>query len=74
MSDSDQQSYLLSEQEKDRFIWWLVNEAARSRGMAAKAEQLGITHVRKELNPHAAATEYLAKYLRSFESMTISKG
>ena len=67
-----EQSYLLSDSERQRFAWWLENEAKTSLGMAEQAEKLGIQSLVTKERAEALAATVISKKLRSMESMTLS--
>jgi hypothetical protein len=66
-----EQSYLLTDKERDRFAWWLENEAKTSLGMAEQAEKLGIQGLVTKERAHALAATVISKKLRSTQSVTI---
>ena len=66
-----EQSYLLTQTERDRFAWWLEHEAQTSLGMAEQAEKLGVTSLVQKETAEAMAYTVVAKILRSTESVSI---
>jgi hypothetical protein len=65
-------SYLLTDQERDRFVWWLTQQANTSKGMVTQLKELKVPSVliqRGEI--YSAACLVLINKLTTSESMTI---
>ena len=68
-----EQSYLLTDQERDRFVWWLTKQAETSKGMIQQFEKLGVhQQITTAEKNYLQACMLLALRLESSESMTIS--
>jgi hypothetical protein len=67
-----EQSYLLTDAERDRFAWWLEHQANSSLEMAKQGEKLGIQVLVQKETAEAMAYTVVAKILRSTQSVTIT--
>ncbi len=65
-------SYLLTDQERERFAWWLESQAYSSLEIANQMDKIGVGALSERNKVEAAAYTTVAKILRSTEAMTIS--
>lgn len=66
-----EQSYLLTDKEKERFAWWLEHQAQSSFEMAKQGEKINLPMLVQKETAEAMAYTVVAKILRSTQSVTI---
>jgi hypothetical protein len=67
-----EQSYLLTDQERDRFVWWLTQEAKTAKDMVTQLKELKVpSQLIQREDLYIAACLVLINKLTTSESMTI---
>ncbi len=66
------EQYLLTDQERERFAWWLEAQAHSSLEIAKQMDKIGVGALSRRNKEEAEAYTTVAKILRSTESMSIS--